>query len=70
MENFLNYDQFRLSQYKNRKEQIDFGETNSYYYYRFDEVDYFNYLFFKTTSYNSQELLDLFSKYQLNGKIL
>ena len=65
---FQNYDFFRLNKFKIRKANIDFGETSSFSYYRFEEVDYFNYILFYSNNYDESDLKKILSEYLKDGK--
>jgi GNAT superfamily N-acetyltransferase len=68
MHTFQTYDLFRLSHFRERKPKIDFGETHSFTYYRFNEVDYFNYILFKTSDYDEAELDEILLAYLRDGR--
>jgi hypothetical protein len=67
---FQTYDLFRLSHFKVRKPKIDFGDTASFAYYRFNEVDYFNYILFKTSTYDKAALREILQAYLKDRKTL
>ncbi|MFT6054248.1 MAG: hypothetical protein ACJAS3_001247 [Roseivirga sp.] len=67
MHTFQTYDLFRLSHFKVRKPKIDFGDTASFAYYRFSEVGYFNYILFKTSTYDKAALKEILRAYLKDG---
>jgi len=68
MNTFQTYDLFRLLNFKKRKHTIEFGETDSLVYYRFDEVDYFNYVLIKSFPIAKREFIDILSIYVNNKR--
>lgn len=68
MHTFQTYDLFRLSHFQKRKPKIDFGDTHFCSFYRFNEVDYFNYILFKTNSYDQDELDQILRAYVKDGR--
>ncbi len=69
MDTFQTYDLFRLSKYKKRKSQIDFGQYDDFTFFRFNEVDYFNYVLFKDIQKTTfEQLYPIFNSYYLDNK--
>ncbi|MCE7991364.1 MAG: hypothetical protein HEP71_05260 [Roseivirga sp.] len=68
MYTFQTYDQFRLSCFQNRKPGIRFGDTDSLTFYQFSEVDYFNYILFKSANYRQAELEEVLHLYLAEGR--
>jgi hypothetical protein len=64
MNSFQSYDTFRLKKFLKRKPTIEVGDKLGFSYYLFDEVDYFNYVFFSSKEYNAAELSEVFLKYK------
>lgn len=68
MYTFQTYDLFRLSHFKNRKPGIRFGDTDSFTFYQFGKVDYFNYILFKSANYSQAELDATLQSYLSEGR--
>ncbi len=68
MHTFQTYDLFRLSCFQQRKPAIRFGDTDAFTYYQFDEVDYFNYILFKSANYAETELEEVLKTYSDKGR--
>lgn len=68
MYTFQSYDLFRLSCFQNRKPDIRFGDTDALTFYQFTEVDYFNYILFKSANYSQVELEQILQTYLSQGR--
>lgn len=68
MHTFQTYDLFRLTCFQKRKPEIRFGDSDAFTFYLFDEVDYFNYILFKSANYNESELEEVLRTYSDNGR--
>lgn len=68
MYTFQTYDLFRLSHFQKRKPDIRFGDGDAFTFYRFSEVDYFNYILFKSANYAKTELEEVLQAYLKEGR--
>lgn len=68
MHTFQTYDILRLSCFRKRKPGIRFGDTDSFAFYQFGEVDYFNYILFKSANYSQAELDATLQAYLSEGR--
>ena len=68
MNTFEMYDLFRLKKFKNNKPQIDFEVKKAFTFFLFDEVTYFNYIFFKTKSYDNGHLIQTLINFRKSGR--
>ena len=59
----IEYDIFRLNEYKRRDKSINWNISSSYTFLRYDKVDYFNYLFIANKSINTSIINDLIIDY-------
>ena len=67
MQSFLSYDHFRLENFKKRKPGIEMEKTEELSSYRFDEVGYFNYIFFEHENFDRLKFRNLLTKYINDG---
>lgn len=65
---FQEYDFFRLAQYRKRKGQIVFEHMAGFDYCRYDEVDYFNYLFLTDQNMNRTRFNEVLAQYRRDNK--
>lgn len=68
MYTFQTYDLFRLAHFQKRKPGISFGDRDAFTFYQFSEVDYFNYILFKSANYVEDELEQTFQSFLNEGR--